>query len=76
MLTGLPEGVLLRPITTDDTDFLYQLYASTRADEMALVNWPEQQKTDFLSMQFNAQHKYYQEQFIDVNIFHSFDFIS
>jgi len=30
---------------------------------MALVAWNEQQKEDFLRMQFNAQHSYYHDQF-------------
>ena len=52
-----------RPITLEDREFLFRLYASTRADEMALVDWSEEQKESFLRFQFDAQHKYYQEQF-------------
>ncbi|MGH1541828.1 MAG: GNAT family N-acetyltransferase [Arenicella sp.] len=54
-----------RPITDSDRDFLFTLYASTRADEMALVPWSQEQKTEFLEMQFHAQHTFYQEQFGD-----------
>ena len=53
----------MRPAGEADTEFLYVLYASTRADEMALVDWREQQKVEFLHMQFNAQHRFYHEQF-------------
>lgn len=53
----------LRPAGDQDIEFLYRLYASTRADEMALVDWSEQQKEAFLRMQFQAQHAYYHEQF-------------
>ena len=52
-----------RPITDQDTEFLYTLYASTRAEEMAVLPWNEQEKQEFLRMQFEAQHKFYQEQF-------------
>ncbi len=52
-----------RPITDTDQDFLYRLYASTRAEEMAVLPWREQEKQDFLRMQFQAQHKFYQQQF-------------
>ena len=45
----------LRPVRESDTDFLYCLYASTRADEMAMVDWSEPQKQEFLQLQFNAQ---------------------
>ena len=40
------------------------MYASTRAEEMALVDWSNAEKEVFLKMQFEAQHRFYQEQFI------------
>jgi ribosomal protein S18 acetylase RimI-like enzyme len=48
-----------RPITDEDTEFLYHLYASTREDEMAKTGWNDQQKEGFLRMQFNLQHTQY-----------------
>ena len=57
----------LRPICNDDLDFLYQVYASTREDELALLPWTDSQKRTFLQMQFNAQHHYYQEQFAEAS---------
>lgn len=56
-------GVSVRPITPSDSDFLYRLYASTREDELAPTGWSVDQKHAFLSMQFHAQHRFYQEQF-------------
>lgn len=56
----IPAQLSLRPITPCDTDFLLSVYASTRADEMKLVDWPDTQKTAFLTMQFQAQHSHYQ----------------
>lgn len=53
----------LRPQTGGDRDFLYRLYSSTRADEMALVDWSEEQKRAFVQMQFEAQAKHYTEYF-------------
>ena len=53
--------VTLRPICPEDEPFLYHVYASTRQDELALVEWDEAQKTAFLQMQFTAQHRYYEE---------------
>ncbi len=47
------------PITRSDEVFLFALYASTRADEMTLVPWNEEQKTFFLQSQFQAQHNHY-----------------
>src|SRR5882672_2242557 len=52
-----------RPIFSDDLPFLYQVYASTRTEELAPLGWSQPQLDAFLTMQFNAQHRYYQEQF-------------
>ena len=53
----------MRPITPDDEAFLYRLYASTREEELALLDWQEAQKETLLGMQFAAQHAFYREQF-------------
>lgn len=53
----------LRPITPADEPFLARLYASTRQEELAVLDWTEQQKADFLAMQFHAQHTFYQREF-------------
>lgn len=50
---------VLRPVTDADSDFLYTLYADSRASEMAMVNWSDAQKQDFLQMQFHAQTQHY-----------------
>ena len=47
--------VALRPVIPEDESFLYQVYASTRADEMARVPWNEAQREAFLKSQFAAQ---------------------
>jgi GNAT superfamily N-acetyltransferase len=49
----------LRPVKVADRDFLLGLYATTRAEELAAVPWTEQQKHDFIEMQFNAQTSAY-----------------
>lgn len=49
----------LRPATPDDRPFLWQVYASTRTDELAQVAWPEEHKQAFLDQQFNAQDAHY-----------------
>ena len=50
----------LRPATADDDAFSLQVYASTRANELALVPWTDEQKHWFVDMQFNAQRTSYQ----------------
>lgn len=56
-------GITLRPVQESDDSFLFDLYASTRAAEMALVPWTEQQKEAFLRMQFTAQKNFYAQQY-------------
>lgn len=55
--------ITLRPITDDDRDFLERLYGTTRADEMAMLDWSDLEKETFVRSQFEAQHTYYQQQF-------------
>jgi ribosomal protein S18 acetylase RimI-like enzyme len=50
----------LRTIRTQDREFLFRVYASTRAEELALTDWDETQKQAFLAQQFEAQHHHYQ----------------
>jgi len=56
-----------RPIRPDDQAFLLEVYASTRREELALVDWDEDRKTAFLKMQFGAQHQYYQDYYPDTD---------
>lgn len=51
--------ITLRPAALEDTPFCLRVYASTRAEEMALVNWSSEQKDSFLLMQFRAQAEHY-----------------
>ncbi|HWX53742.1 MAG TPA: GNAT family N-acetyltransferase [Verrucomicrobiae bacterium] len=54
--------VTLRPVQdhdADDDDLLRRLYASTRAAELALLPWSQEQKDAFLEMQFAAQKRHY-----------------
>ncbi len=50
----------LRHVEAGDAPFLFDLYASTRAEEIALFGWDERQQSAFLRMQFDAQRAYYQ----------------
>ena len=47
----------------EDLAFLRELYAQTRAEELAIVSWTDEFKRTFLEQQFNAQHAYYHEAF-------------
>jgi hypothetical protein len=50
----------LRPAGAEDQDFLFKLYASTRAHEIAAFGWPAAQQEAFLRMQFTAQQRGYE----------------
>ncbi len=56
-------GVELRRATDADGEFLFQVYAGTRAEEMALVDWTEAEKQAFVRQQFEAQSRHYREYF-------------
>jgi ribosomal protein S18 acetylase RimI-like enzyme len=51
--------VALRPERPDDEDFLLELYASTRLEEMALAGWDAAARALFVKMQFNAMRQGY-----------------
>lgn len=51
--------VSLRPARSEDAQFLKELFASTRAQELAYMPLDENQKDLFLSMQFHAQSQQY-----------------
>lgn len=60
-------SITLRPFTDDDLEFLHEVYASTREDELAVVPWDDAVKQEFVRMQFAAQHAYYQEHYDDTD---------
>jgi GNAT superfamily N-acetyltransferase len=53
----------LRPVVEADLPFLLRVYASTREEELAAVEWPAAAKEAFLRQQFEAQHRWYREQY-------------
>lgn len=57
--------VSLRPITDADDEFLCAVYASTRAADLALLDWDDVQKEDFVRRQFDAQQRHYVEHYPD-----------
>jgi GNAT superfamily N-acetyltransferase len=49
----------LRDSTPDDNAFLFDVYASTRLDELAGTGWDDNQKRAFIQMQFLARERIY-----------------
>jgi ribosomal protein S18 acetylase RimI-like enzyme len=56
-------SVTLRPAVAEDEGFLFELYASTRREEMEEWGFGEAQRAAFLTMQFRAQRQGYAAQF-------------
>ena len=50
----------LRPLRSDDEEFLFRLYASTRESEFAALGWNRAQMEPLLRMQFTAQRHWYE----------------
>lgn len=44
-----------------DLTFLFEIYRQTRMQELAATDWNNEQKNLFLQMQFDTQHRYYQQ---------------
>ena len=65
--TATTARVALRRVEDGDAGFLRQVYAGTRAAEMAVVNWTEDQKHSFLNMQFTAQDHHYRRHYPDAD---------
>ena len=59
--------VTLRRAEPADEPFLLAVYAATRADELALVDWSDDQKEAFVRQQFAAQDVHYREHYSDVS---------
>ncbi len=57
------DSIFLRPATPADEDFLRQVYAGSRAEELAAAPWTVEQREAFLRMQFNAQHQDYHKNY-------------
>jgi ribosomal protein S18 acetylase RimI-like enzyme len=54
-------GLTFRLIGDADLPFLARVYASTRADELAVTPLTDAQKAAFLEAQFQLQHAHYQK---------------
>ncbi len=57
-------NIRLRPIVEDDREFLYRCYASTRIEELSVVDWSHEEKDEFLRMQFRAQSTHYEKHYL------------
>ena len=58
-------NVSLRPVTDADQEFLIGVYASTRASELAQVDWDDSQKDAFIRWQYAMQKQEYETRYPD-----------
>jgi ribosomal protein S18 acetylase RimI-like enzyme len=66
----LPNGwsvATTRPVAESDEDFLRAVYASTRVEDIALLDWDLTQQEDFLNSQFQARQRYLATYFPDAD---------
>lgn len=63
MTTTAParDAIHYRPTVPYDVPFLRYLYGTTRENEMQHLPWTDEQKAQFLDMQFSAQKNHYEE---------------
>ena len=54
-------GIGYRPMTDEDLPFVAELFASTRAEEVAATGWPPEMQRAFLEQQHRAQHQHYRQ---------------
>jgi ribosomal protein S18 acetylase RimI-like enzyme len=60
-------AISLRPALPEDEQFLYEVYAGTRADELAQVPWDAAQLKMFLKMQLNARDQSYRMHYPEID---------
>jgi len=51
--------ITLAPEQPDDDGFLFELYSTTRAAEMALTPWKDDQRRAFLHQQYELRRLHY-----------------
>lgn len=61
--TQTPPGFTLRPEEEADYEFLAELYASTRREEVAQVPWSDEEREAFLRWQFESQYRHYRQHY-------------
>ena len=52
-------NIILREAAPEDEQFLFEVYASTRQEELEGLGWDDNQKRDFIRMQFVARERSY-----------------
>lgn len=62
-----PDSITLRPVMPEDEVFLFEVYCSDRLDELVSLNWPADQRQDFLAKQYAAQQRFFKTDYPQAN---------
>ena len=60
-------SLTLRLVLPEDEQFLYEVYRSTREEELAQITWSEEQLKMFLKMQLNARDQSYRMHYSEID---------
>ena len=61
-----PKEIVLRPASTDDSEFLIRVYSNVRREEMASWGWSPAQQAAFVRMQYDARQRGYAAEYPSV----------
>jgi GNAT superfamily N-acetyltransferase len=62
-VNNLDNLISLRPATTEDREFLLDVFKSSRGGDLRELGWEEDRIREFLDMQFEAQQRLYQNDY-------------
>ncbi len=62
-VNNLDNSISLRPATTEDEQFLLEVFKSSRGDDLRELGWGEERIGEFLDMQFDAQQRLDQSEY-------------
>lgn len=62
-MSATTRTLALQPVTAGDRPYLLALYGESRSAELALTGWPDDQRRDFVELQFTAQDTDYRSRY-------------
>src|ERR1700730_15644498 len=60
-------SITVRPVTSDDEEFLLKIYKSSRGDDLRGLDWDEDRISEFLGMQYEAQQHFHESEYKRAN---------
>jgi GNAT superfamily N-acetyltransferase len=66
-VNNLDNSISLRAATTEDGEFLREVFKSSRGDDLRELGWDEDRIGEFLDMQFDAQQRLNQNEYQQAN---------